>query len=271
MLSLAVTRRNSYHRDAPLSTCRVLVQHARGLRAAQLCSSVLYAAVMSYAYLILSPSSLTSSQIVGKRKSSHQRFFAHIDAAGALRAAGLLLSYLYVTTTGWCMTIGLVPYFEKTLLEFNPVVSTVSVGSLALFTHFTGSTGLATYGCFMDKALAYVSFLQVLARPQAQGHSRRIPHPIPVFLLVPCTQNVLWVLEDCPLLAYLPLHLVMMLMHAAGHLCMDSAWPLPFMALGYLGLGAQLMRRAPNEPHALAEHATRKVWAMLVFGQDMGW
>ncbi|GIL54291.1 hypothetical protein Vafri_9852 [Volvox africanus] len=160
---------------------RVQLQHARGLRAAQLCAGIFYAAIMSYVYLIVSPDKLTSAQIVG-----------------------LLLSYLYVATTCWCTAIGLVPYFEKTLLEFNPVVSIVAVGSLALFTHSTGTTGLATYNGFLSKVLAY---------------------------------DVLWVMEDCPLKAYLPLHFVLALMHATGDLCNGSQWPLPYMALGYAGLG----------------------------------
>ncbi|GIL74060.1 hypothetical protein Vretimale_4983 [Volvox reticuliferus] len=135
---------------------------------------------------------------------SMQRFLAREESGHPWHSAGLLLSYLYVATTCWCTAIGLVPYFEKTLLEFNPVVSTVSVGSLALFTHFTGSTGLATYNGFLSKVLA---------------------------------NDVLWVLEDCPLKAYLPLHLVLTLMHATGHLCAGSQWPVPYMALGYAGLG----------------------------------
>jgi hypothetical protein len=81
------------------------------------------------------------------------------------------------------MAIGLVPYFEKTLLEFSPVVSAVSVGSLALFTHFTGSTGLATYNSFLSKVLAYVSvrldtrgyswegLLTVVTRAAAEPHA----------------------------------------------------------------------------------------------------
>lgn len=75
----------------------------------------------------------------------------------AVAAAGLLLSYLNVATTCWCMTICLVPHFERLLLDFSAVVSVASVGSLALFINLIGATGLAVQRSFLGTVLAYVS------------------------------------------------------------------------------------------------------------------
>lgn len=154
------------------------------------------------------------------------------------------------------MTIGLVPYFEKTLLEFNPIVSVASVGSLALFHHFVGSTGLAVQHSFLSKILAYVSEwgagftgrggLRPLAgvgphhtkcrTAPAGGPLTRLPStppspPLPTF------QDVLWLLEDCPVQAFLPLHVAAVLMHTSYHVCSGTDLHLLSMGLGYVGLG----------------------------------
>ncbi|GFR48004.1 hypothetical protein Agub_g9830, partial [Astrephomene gubernaculifera] len=163
---------------------RIQLHNARGLRAAQLCAGILYAAVMSYVYLILSPGSLTSSHVFG-----------------------LLLSYLHVATTCWCTTIALVPYFEKVLLEFNPVASVALVGSLALFINFSGSSGLAVQHSFFGKILAY---------------------------------DVLWLLEDCPLQVFLPTQLTAVLIHLSAHACSGAQLHVWSTLLAYAGLGVVL-------------------------------
>lgn len=52
--------------DAWVTTCRRQLHNAQGLRAAQLCAGIVYAAVMSYMYLINAPGTLTSFQVLGK-------------------------------------------------------------------------------------------------------------------------------------------------------------------------------------------------------------
>lgn len=130
------------------------------------------------------------------------------------------------------MTLGLVPYFKELLLEFNPIVSTISVGSLALFTNFSGFTGLAVHNSFVSKILAYVR------RPVGTG-LLALSQPPPVHN-PPCylpVQDILWLLEDCPLEAHFPLHVTIVFMHASAHWCSGAPWPVLAFMGGYIGLG----------------------------------
>ncbi len=51
------------------------------------------------------------------------------------------------------------------------------------------------------------------------------------------TQEVLWLLEDCPLQAFLPLHAVVVLSHMGAHLCAGGLVELTGFLLSYAGLG----------------------------------
>lgn len=48
---------------------RLQLQATKGLRASQLCTGILYAAGITYGYLVLSPSQLVSGHIFGELSS----------------------------------------------------------------------------------------------------------------------------------------------------------------------------------------------------------
>lgn len=72
--------------------------------------------------------------------------------------AGLLFTYFLVASSCWCLTLVLVPYFEKALLDLNLTAVTAAALTMltAAYVNFSGPLGLAVHDAYYDKALAYV-------------------------------------------------------------------------------------------------------------------
>lgn len=80
---------------------------------------------------------------------------------------------------------------------------------------------------------------------------------------------MLWLLEDCPLQAFLPLHTVVVLSHMGAHLCAGGQVELTGFLLSYAGLGERTAWHAtwgPSDRGAQRRHAPERVPAQLWAG-----
>ena len=71
--------------------------------------------------------------------------------------AGILFAYFSVAAICWCMTLVLVPSFEKTLLELNAITTTGLTMLTAAYVTASAYLGTAVHDQFYDKVLVYVS------------------------------------------------------------------------------------------------------------------